>query len=410
MKNLLKSIFILSILLLLSGCNDTNTPSIDTHNKTVLQTNDTREDDDHGEEDDHEEGGNSIELRQDQLDVMGIELGEIKPVSLGSSLKVNGQLELPPQRMASVSAIIGGRVKDVYVIEGDKVKKGQVIARLSNPEFITMQQEYLSAKSAISFLEKDFLRKKELLKDGITSQKSFQQAEAAFLEGKSNLNATKSTLRLMGININSLNNGQIVSSIPVLAPINGYIQNVEINIGKYISSEQEMFEIVDNDHLHLGLKVFEKDIDKVKVGQKIAFSLTTRPNTLYAAEIFALGKSFDMDTRAVKVHAKIVGNHEGLLTGMFVDARISLDDNKVMALPDEAFVTEKGLDYIFVQTGVDEDGILLEKIRVNKGVSDLGFSEVIFKEPLAKNTKIVLKGAYYVNSELGKGEFEGHEH
>ncbi len=247
-------------------------------------------------------------------------------------------------------------------------------------------------------------------KDGITSSKLFQQAEAAYREGVSNLNATKSTLQLMGISLSGLENGKIVSSIPIVAPIKGYIQNVEINIGKYVSAEQEMFEIVDNDHLHLGLKVFEKDIDKVKEGQKITFSLTTRPDKIYTAEIFALGKSFDMDTRAVKVHAKIIGNHEGLLTGMFVDARIALDNKTVSALPDEAFINEKGLDYIFVQTQTDEDGIVFEKIQVNKGKSDLGFSEVIFKKQLPKNTKIVTKGAYYVNAELNKGEFEEHEH
>ena len=406
MKNILKTTILLLFILLLVSCKN-GEPSTDEQQNTVANK------DSHGNEahdDEHEEGGTQLELKNNQLEIMEIELGTVKQVSLGSALKVNGQLELPPQRMASVSAIIGGRVKQVSVIEGDKVQKGQVLARLSNPEFISMQRDFLSAKSALTFLEKDYNRKKELLKDGITSQKSFQQAEAAYREGVSNLNATKSTLQLMGISLSGLENGKIVSSIPIVAPIKGYIQNVEINIGKYVAAEQELFEIVDNDHLHLGLKVFEKDIDKVKVGQKIAFSLTTRPDKLYEAQIFALGKSFDMDTRAVKVHAKIIGNNEGLLTGMFVDARIALDNKTVTALPDEAFINEKGLDYIFVQTETDEDGIVFEKIQVNKGKSDLGFSEVIFNKQLPEDTKIVTKGAYYVNAELNKGEFKEHEH
>jgi cobalt-zinc-cadmium efflux system membrane fusion protein len=243
------------------------------------------------------------------------------------------------------------------------------------------------------------------LKDGITSTKSFQQAEAAYNQGKSALNASKSTLQLMGISVSALENGQIVSSVPVVSPIKGYVQNIEINIGKFVSPQQEMFEIVDNEYLHLGLKVFEKDIEKVKAGQKITFSLTTRPDRIYEAEIFALGKAFDMDTRAVKVHAKIIGAHEGLLTGMFVEARIVTANKEVNALPNEAFVSEKGLDYVFVQREKTDDKIEFEKIQVNRGISDLGFTEVVFIKDLPKNVVLVTKGAYYLNAEMQKSEF-----
>ena len=146
------------------------------------------------------------------------------------------------------------------------------------------------------------------------------------------------------------------------------------------------------------------------MGQKIAFTLSTRPNKIYEAEIFALGKAFDLDTRSVKVHAKIIGTHEGLLTGMFVEARIATDSKMVDALPDEAFVNEKGLDYVFVQREKDKEDIVLEKIQVIKGVSDLGFSEMVFKNQIPNNTLIVTKGAYYVNAELSKGEFGEHDH
>ncbi len=405
MKNILKTSTLLLFLFILGSCSNSNTKhdDKDTHGEKNAE---------HSEENEthQEENNNLLSLQEKQLTVMNIELGAIKQVNLGATLKVNGQLELPPQKMASVSAIVGGRVQSVAVIEGDKVKKGQLIARLSNPEFITMQRDYLSAKGSISFLEKDYQRKKELLKDGITSSKSFQQAEAAYLEGKSALNASKATLQLMGVNVAALERGNIVSSIPIIAPIKGYIQNVAINIGKYVSPEQEMFEIVDNEHLHIGLKVFEKDIDKVKVGQKITFSLTTRPDKIYEAEIFALGRAFDMDTRAVKVHAKIIGDHKGLLTGMFVEARITTTDKKVNALPEEAFISENGLDYIFIQKEKDNDDITFEKIQVNKGISDLGFAEVVFINTVPKEVVVVTKGAYYVNAELNKGEFEEHEH
>jgi len=395
MKNILKITGILIFLTIVTSCQNKASQQNDTHNEESAE---------------QEEAASKVALQLKQIEVMNIELGSISQVNLGASLKVNGQLELPPQNRASVSAIIGGRVQSVAVIEGDYVKKGQVIAQLNNPEIINMQSEYLSAKSNITFLEKDFQRKKELLKDGITSQKSFQEAEANYFKGKADLNSSKATLQLMGINVAKLEQGAISSSIPVIAPINGYVQKIEINIGKSVGPEQEMFEIIDNEYLHLGLNVFEKDIDKIEVGQKITFSLTTRPDKIYEAEIFALGKAFDMDTRSVKVHANIADKKEGLLTGMFVEARIATSNKTVNAIPDEAFINEKGLDYIFIQVEKDADDVVLERIQVTRGMSDLGFSEVLFTKNQPKNLIVVTKGAYYVNSELNKGEFGEHDH
>jgi len=395
MKNILKIGTIFLLLISLASCGDKTSQQNDEHNEIGEESGDEH----------NEEVSNTLTLQLKQLEVMKIELGTIKRLSLGATLKVNGQLELPPQNVASVSAIVGGRVQSIGVIEGDYVRKGQIIARLNNPEFIAMQREYFSAKSNISFLEKDFKRKEELLKDSIISTKSFQQAEAAYNEGKSVYNASKSTLQLIGVNVSALESGQIISSIPVVAPIKGYVQNIEINIGKSIAPEQEMFEIVDNEHIYLGLKVFEKDIDKAKNGQKITFALTTRPDKIYEGKIFAIGKAFDMETRAVKVHAEIIGKREGLLTGMFVEARIVTSNKEVNALPDEAFVSERGLDYVFVQKEKAEGKIEFEKIQVNKGISDLGYSEVHFIEEIPENTVIVIKGAYYLNSEMQKGEF-----
>ncbi len=396
MKNIFKLSTLLIILLLTISCGD--------------KANEESKAEDRHEDSHEEEETNVVTLNMKQMEVMNIELGSIKKVNLQNTLKVNGQLELPPQNMASVSALMGGRVKSVAVIEGDYVKKGQVIARLENPEFIGLQQKYLSLKSNLSFLENDYNRKKSLAADGITSKKALQKAQADYLEGKANLNATKSTLQILSVNLRAIENGNLASSINIVSPIKGYVQKISINIGKYVSPQQEMFDIIDNDFIHLGLNVFEKDIDKAKVGQQVSFSLTTRGDKIYDAKIFAIGKAFEMDTRSVKLHAKIIGNHQGLLPGMFVEARIAVDSKEVQALPNEAFVSENGLDYIFVQKEKYGDKIEFEKIQVNKGVSDLGYSEVVFNKEMAKIPLIVLKGAFYVNAELSKGEFEEHEH
>ncbi len=402
MKNIMKILKISSMLLLIliaMSCGDASKVK----NELEAEQGDSHEESESSK-------SNTLSLSQIQLDVMNIEIGSIESINLGNTLKVNGQLELPPQKMASVSALLGGRVRNVSVIEGDFIKKGQVIAKLENPEFIALQQNYLSLKSNVSFLKNDYNRKKSLAEDGITSKKALQKAEADYFQGQADLNATISTLQMLNVNLRIIENGTLVSAISIVSPIKGYVERININIGKYVSPQEKMFDIVDNEFLHLGLNVFEKDIDKVKDYQAITFTLTTRTDRIYDAQIFAVGKSFDMETRSVKVHAKIIGNHKGLLPGMFVEARIAKDSKKVNALPDEAFINENGLDYIFVLKEIHDTNFEFERIQVNKGIEDLGFFEVVLKEKLPKDTKVVSKGAYYVNAELNKGDFEEHEH
>lgn len=377
--------------------------------------------------DEHNENPDEVKLLPEQMEVMEIQLGGFKSLNLSTTIKANGQLELPPQNKASLSAIFGGRVKNIMIREGEPVKKGQVIATLENPDFIKMQRNYIAAKEEYDFLKKEFERKKTLLKDKIVAQKSFQEVEANYKKALVAVNASKAELKLIDLNVDQIDAGNIQSFIPVKSPIEGFVRLVEINIGKFVVPQQEMFEIVDNDHIHIDLMVYEKDIDKIKLDQKVSFSLSTHPEKVFEGNVFAIGKAFEDDPKAVKVHAEITSKPEGLLPGMFVDARIEVKDSKVMALPDGAIVSEEGLDYIFVQIedkhqhnhGKEHEGhhhdhgdekhLKFRKIEVNKGASDIGFTEVVPVTKISSQSKVVIKGAYYLLAEMKKGE-GGHGH
>jgi cobalt-zinc-cadmium efflux system membrane fusion protein len=408
----------------------------------------------------HEEEGKAptdiVHLVQEQMDVMGIEVGSFQEINLKTTIKANGQLDLPPQNKASVSALMPGRVKTISVIEGNYVKKGQVLARLEHPAYVEMQEEYLEIHAGLQFLEQDYMRKKKLLADSITAVKIYQEAVSKYNVSKAKLTALKTKLQLIGINVDALENGEVVSSIPVNSPIKGYVRLVEVNMGMSVQPEQEMFEIVDNEHIHIDLMVYEKDIDRVKEGQKVIFSLTTKPNEVFEGKVFAIGKAFENEPKAVIVHAEIENKTGNLLPGMYVDGRIETDFEKVRALADEAIVQDGGLSYIFVrETGrqpsaknghayddghdqgtdhTDRDGhdhgedhsvgdghdhgdkidhegeYIFRKIEVNTGAKDIGFTEVVPAQKIPENAIVVTKGAFYLLAELKKGEGGGEHH
>lgn len=365
-----------------------------------------------------------VHLLQNQMDVMQIELGKFQYLDLSTTVRANGQLELPPQNKASVSAVMGGRIKSIGVKAGDLVQQGQVLATLERPEFIEMQEAYLSNKARAAHLQKTFERKQELYRDSLGSIKELDQAEAAHQSALAALNASKAKMKMLHINLTALDRGELSATVPVISPINGYVRHIDVNMGQFVQPEEELFEIVDNEHIHIDLRVYEKDMDKVRKGQKVIFSLSTSPDSIFQGSIFAVGRAFEEKPKAMVVHAEIDNPSGDLLPGMYVDARIVTSSDTAKALPNDAIVSDGGLQYIFVlkpastkghthggEEHAHENEYIFRKMEVNTGASDIGFTEVVPAYNLPDHVQFVTKGAFYLLAEMKKGEGgHGHHH
>jgi membrane fusion protein, heavy metal efflux system len=378
------------------------------------EVNDSTETRDHNHPADEERNSKSVELTQEQFKSTGIKLGPFEKKNLKSVVRANGYLKLPPQNIASASTFMGGVVKKIHVIEGNYVKQGQTLAALQHPDFIKLQEEYLKTKENLSFLEKEYNRQKALSQENVSSGKVFQQAEANYKSEGSRLNSLQDQIEMLGISIDELNEGRLTSQIPVKAPIEGYISKININTGSFAEPVKQLFEIVDNSHIHVDLMVYEKDWYRVKIGQKVFFEMPNQSNSQVEGIVFAVGKSFDEKTKSLAIHAEITNNKKyGLVPGIYVNALIDIGANTVNALPDEAIVKTGGLEYIFVLRGKhqenNEEVYIFEMNEVKTGTSELGYTEVQVLEPFEAGAQIVTGGAYYLLSKMKSGE-GGEEH
>lgn len=401
-----------------------------------------------------------VELTKEQFESVGIQLGKLEKQDLTESIKASGHLEVPPQNKAQVSTFIGAVVKSILVLEGSKVQKGQTLAILEHPDFIKLQEEYITAKSNFSYLEKDYTRQKELSEQNAGTGKIFQKAETDYNTGKARLNSLESQLKMLSVNLNELSKGNITSSIVLKAPISGYIGHINANTGAYAEPNRMLFEIIDNSQIHCDLLIYEKDIFKVKVGQKIHFTITNMPEhqgehegKAIEGEIFGINKSFENNSKAISVHALIKNENHELIPGMYVSAFIDIGKNKTTVVPNDAVFTTYGKEYIFIRnkmTGCTKHKLCAahefcapaencpehpdceehehspleetctkhpdceahEKCKelenseayyftmkeVKKGVSDLGYTQVSFIEDVPEDATIVTKGAFYILS------------
>lgn len=346
-----------------------------------------------------------------QQKAIGLELGHIEERNLNSSVKVTGRLELPPQYRAEVSTFMGGNVKEVKVIEGDYVKKGQVLAVLEHPDYIELQQNFQQLTSSLDYLKEEYQRKKTLYGKEVSSAKDYQKASADYKAAMANYRGMKEKLQLLGLNPEAVEKGSISATLAVRSPINGYVNTINVSTGKYVAPQATMFEITNNAHVHADFMVYEKDIYKVEEGQIVNFTVSNLPDKILQGKIFSVGKNFESDPRAIHVHADVITPNVKLLPGMYVNGRLLVNDVKVRSLPQSAIMSEGDKNYIFIKVkeGINpkdqQDSVTAFKMmEITTGVTDQGYTEINILQPLPDSTIVVTKGAYYLQAEMTKGE------
>lgn len=380
------------VMITISSCGDTaKTPE--------AKTEETHEQGEHEE-------AKGLELTQEQLNAVGIVIGSVTKKNLTEVVKSSGQLAVPPQNAAQINVLSGGIIRRINVIEGQKVKKGQVLVTIENQDLIRLQQDYLTAKGGFSYVEAEYNRQQQLKAANAGTGKAHQQAEANYNAERAKIKALERQLQQYGISASRISNGNITSQIPVTAPINGTIGKINAETGSYAQPGVSIMDIVDNSKIHADLIVFEKDLSKIKVGQRVDFQLTNQKNEQIEGEIYGINKSFENDSKGVVVHAVIKKPGANLIPGMYVTGLIGVGTSMSNAVPVDAVVRTEGKEFIFiVDTGAgtaehhkEESAVHFRKIEVSTGVAELGYIQINPLQKLPADVRVVTKGAFYLQS------------
>jgi membrane fusion protein, heavy metal efflux system len=331
---------------------------------------------------------NSVTLTSAQFKNAAIAIGKIEQKTISQVLRVNGKIDVPPQNMVSVSVPLGGYLKYTKLLPGMHLTKGESIAIMEDQQYIQLQQEFLTAKTKLNFTANEYQRQKELSQSKATSEKIFQQTEADYLTGKINVKALSEKLKLIGINPDRLDENTISKSINIYAPINGYVSKVNVNIGKYTQPSEVLFELINPTDIHLALTIFEKDLNKISIGQKLVAYTNGQPGKMHACEVIFIGKDLSLEGSTV-VHCHFENYDKSLVPGMYMNAVIELENNAAYVLPEEAIVRFQNQQYVFLAIGPTE----FELMEVQIGNTENGFTEVISGSRFSDKS-VVLKGSY----------------
>lgn len=363
----MKNIIILLGLLLLYGCNQQE----ETKEETSLSIEEK-----------------ILELSDKQLNTLTLSDTVLQERAITQTLKLNGKIDVPPQNLVSVSSALGGYVKSIKLLPGMHFNEGQVLAVLEDKQYIQLQQDYLTTIVQLQNSKEEFTRQKELNQSKASSDKVFQQSKLEYETLQITKQALEEKLKLIHLNPSKISVNNIQRTVNIIAPFSGYVTEVFVNTGKYVSPSDIIFELVDPNDLHLNLKVFEKDLGSINIGQQVVSYTNSNPDKKYFGKIILIGKNIS-DERVVEVHAHFDQQEAILIPGMYMNAEIEVPNKKSMALPNESVLSFEIKEYVFKKINKNK----FEMVEVQTGTSGNGWVEILNPLPL-KDERIILTGAY----------------
>jgi cobalt-zinc-cadmium efflux system membrane fusion protein len=396
MKKNIKIFIILTIFAAFAGCKSEADPH-------------AGHDHEEGQHEAHEEEAvpeNEVHLSNAQVKTIGVELGGFTERKMSDFVTATGTLDVPPNSIASVNVPESGFIRNLkkYVI-GSKIAKGAVIATLENSSFIQKQQEYLEIQSEMIYLNQEMQRQKTLSDANASALKNYQKIQSEYSINQVRLNGIGQYLKYLGINTENIHSGNITKQVSLVAPASGVVSAVNVHNGMFAQPEMELLKIISDEHVHVELEVFEQDLGKVKIGQKVIFSVATNPSETYEAEVYLLGPTFEAERKTVHIHAHLVGKKPAFLQGAFVNAQIWKNEATVMCLPEKAVVISDGISYIFIEKQKAPSEIRYLRIPVQVKQQKDGWVSINIMEemPPNRNTKVVLNQSFYLIAEMNKG-------
>ncbi|MCO5247508.1 MAG: efflux RND transporter periplasmic adaptor subunit [Chitinophagales bacterium] len=367
--------------------------------------------DEHGHEyhDSHDAENTIVHLTKAQEEAIQLQLGQIEMRAISSSIDVTGKLDTYARDRARISPLMSGIVQEIRVKEGDYVNKGQTLFVLVNPQIIEEQQRYNQLHKSLTFLKQEYERSKKLFDNEVSSEKSYQKAQADYNIAKAEYEGLEKKLQLLGFNTAQVKAGNLSSTMSIQSPISGFINEVHINLGQFVDDKDQLVSITDNKKVHADFMVYESDFPKVQNGQVLEFTISGQPTKTYQAKVSSIGQNLEDNTRAVHIHASISTPDVHLIPGMYISGRLLIDNVNVPALPRTSIVTNEQKSFIFIKEK-EAESYHYRMVEVQIGIEDKNYIEVILPSDISTDTEIVTYGAYFLEADLNRDDFEDHDH
>ncbi|MFV1985976.1 MAG: efflux RND transporter periplasmic adaptor subunit [Gemmatimonadota bacterium] len=355
-------------------------------------------------EDDHDDeapaGVEIVELDSLALSMAGIELGQADTVS-SARLEVTGTITYDQNRVSHVGPRTEGRIRDLLVDLGARLRKGQVLAVLESPSVGATRADLHEAEALVEIARENFAREERLEAQGIASRKELLDAQADLRRAEAALQKATEQLSALGAE-----HGK-GSEFTVSAPFDGIVVEKHATMGEVVGPSDQLFTVADLGRLWIELDIYERSLVQISEGLPVTVTTAAYPEHVFNGRIVYLGDILDLETRTVRARVEVENTDRLLKPGMFARASVELAEGvAIVVVPREAVQTIEGRTIVWIPG--DEPGHFFSReVEVGQTRAD-GRIEVL--AGLEPGLDIVVVGAFTLKAELSKEDFGGHGH
>ena len=268
---------------------------------------------------------------------------------------------------------VGGRVKEIFFNDGQRVRKGQLMVQFDDQ---LQQAQVAQARAELSIAQANHKRNQELVAQNFISQRSLDESSAALEVSRAKLSLAQATLQ----------------RLQVLAPFDGITGLKQINVGDYLKDGADMVNVEDIDAVLLDFRLPERFQARVRAGQKAQLTVDALPGRPFTAIVQAVDPLIEANGRSVGVRGCIDNRQQQLRPGMFarVNAVFGSREN-ALVIPEEAIIPQGGRTFVVkVVAGDKPDVRVSERVAVKVGLRQPGKVEIL--EGLSAGDTVVTAG------------------
>ena len=372
----------------------------------VLAEEEHEEHEEHGEHEQHD--GGVVRLDPQTLREVGVEISEAGAGDLAVYRRLPGEVVIDPDRLVHVVPRVSGVAQKVHKKLGDRVRAGDVLAVLESRELAELKSAYLVARERARLAQVTFKREERLWQETISSEREYLTAKQNLAELRIEMRAAKQTLHAIGFSDNYIEDltfrvDTSFLSYPMRAPFGGVIVEKHLALGEFVGAEKSAFVVADLSVVWVELSVYQKDLPRVRVGQRVRV-VDTQAETEAEGRISYISPILGEETRTGTARL-VLANDGAWRPGLFIEGGVVVDSRPVeVMVPKGALQTFEGRTVVFAQT---EKGF--EPLPVELGLENDTHVELL--TGLATGQRYAATGSFILKAQLEKSSFaSGHQH
>lgn len=339
-----------------------------------------------------------VSLTPEEKRFLKISCMAVQQKVINDNVEANGVFTALPDKVAKVGPVISGRVSELLVGLGDWVDAGQPLAKLVSVDIGQAVSDYYKSVAELELAKINYERYERLIQQNIGARKDLLTAEADFKIAQTNLNAAEKTLHAFGFteeDLEEIKSAHVINAELLLrAPISGRIVERNVTVGERVGEDSTLFTIMDLHRLFADAQIYERDICKLRIGQKTEITVNALPGRIFTGEVIYIGQRIDPETRTLAVRTAIENPKEELKEGMFARVKIFTGSNgMVLCVPIGAVLEDRGQSFVFVSNG---DAFRL--VDVSTGSRDDAWVQI--EGGIVEGDQVVVSGNYGLYSKF----------